>query len=95
MASKIPVIPGLFIPQTIFVVNNQPIIMGVLKKGDMALTMTTSIDAKSYKLTDIQVLNQHLKLVKSEDKEIMVGIILSNMTVENAQKTVNRELIFK
>jgi len=94
MDSKIPVIPGLFIPQTIFAVNNQPIIMGILKKGDLALAMTTTINNKSYKLIDIQVLNQHQKSVKSEGKEIAIGVNLSNMSVTDAQKIINQELIF-
>ena len=95
MASEIPIIPGHFTPQTVFAVNNQPMIMGMLKKGDLVLTMSTTIDGVSYKLTDIQVLNQHPKSIKSEGKEIVVGITLSNMSIENAQKTVNQELLLK
>jgi len=94
MDSKLPPVPALFVAQTIFASNNQAILMGVLKKGDLILAMTTSIDGKSYKLTDIQVLNQHPKSVKSEGKEIVIGITLSNMLIENAQKIVNQELIF-
>ena len=95
MASEIPVTPGLFTPQTVFAVNNLPVLMGILKKGDLVLSMTTSIGGNLYKLTDIQLLNQHPKSVKSEGKEITVGIILSNISIENAQKIVNQELLFK
>lgn len=95
MASEPPVVPGLFIPQTVFAVNNLPVLMGILKKGDLVLSMTTFIKGNSHKLIDIQVLNQHQKSVKSGGKEIVVGITLSNISIESAQKIVNQELLFK
>ena len=95
MASETSIIPGVFVPQTVFAVDNKPMIMGVLKRGDLILSMTTTIDGVTYKLTDIQVLNQHLKSVKYEGKEIAVGISLSNLSIERAQKMVNQELLFQ
>lgn len=96
MNSKLPSTPALFVPQTIFASNNQAILMGVLNKGDLTLAMTTSVGGKFYKLTDIQLSNQHPKSVKLENGETkIIGIILANLTTEEAQKIVNQELIFK
>lgn len=96
MPSDTPVLPALFIPQTVFASNNQAVLMGVLKKGDLLLNSTTSVSGKTYSLVDIQLLNAHPKLVKAGDKENKVlGIVLANMSPDDAQKIVNQELIFK
>ena len=96
MVSEIPITPACFIPQTIFAINNQAILMGVLQKGELILSATTSINGKTYKLIDIQLLNKHVKSVKLENEKTQtIGIILSNMSIEDAQKTINQELIFK
>lgn len=87
--------PGLFITQTVFAINNQPILMGVLKKGDLTIAMNTTIKGKTYELIDIQILKQHQKSVKSEGKEIIIGISLKDISIEDAQKIINQELIFE
>lgn len=88
--------PGIFIPQSVFAVAGQVILTGVLKKGELRLDTTTSFKGKTYKLIDIQALNQHIKNVTSEDNGAQgVGIVLTNNSVEEAQEMANKELLFK
>lgn len=95
MPSEKEIEPGVFIPQSIFASNGQAILMGVLKKGELRLNTATSFKGKTYKLVDIQALNQHVKTITSEDNRKGVGIVLANNSIEEAQVMTNKELLFR
>jgi hypothetical protein len=94
--SNTPVEPATFVTQDVFAINSQAILMGILKKGTLELETKTIINGKSYKLVDIQAFNKHVKSVKSEDKEASgLGILLANLTIQEAQMVSGQELLFR
>ena len=87
---------GLFVTQAVFASNGQTILMGALNKGELALKMETSFAGKTYMLVDIQVYTKHVTSIKEADSGAQgIGIALSNLSTEEAQKMTNKELLFK
>lgn len=87
---------GVFVPQAVFASNGQTVLMGSLNNGELTLKMETPFAGKTYKLVDIQVFTKHVTSIKKEDSGAQgIGISLSNLSTEEAQKMTNQELLFK
>lgn len=73
---------NIFIPQTIFSVQGTPVLIGIVKSGELRNDMTTLIDNKISKITKIDPGLTNL------------GISLSDLDLTQAQNLINQELEF-
>ncbi len=80
--------PAHFSLQSVFAVGGQAVLMGQVTSGEIMPGMTTIIQDKKCTVTKVEG--------KSGDKvtQLVVGVTLANLKIEDLQTMDNKELVF-
>lgn len=73
----------IFCPLSIFSIQGQPVLFGLVKNGELKIGMMTEIDKKKLKISKIELGQGHL------------GITLTGLDTTQAQNLLNKELEFE
>jgi hypothetical protein len=75
---------AVFVPQTIFSVQGNPVLFGTIKSGVLKTGMTAVTDG-----TEIKV-----EKIETQGETTTLGVTLSGIDVAKAQQLVNQEIEF-
>lgn len=85
-----------FLLQSVFALGGKTVLMGELKTGELKTQMTTMIGDKKCQILDIDAFGKHPSSVKLEDeKPVVIGLNVSNLSSQEAQKYLSSIIKFQ
>ncbi len=84
-----------FLLQSVFALGGKIVLMGELKTGEIKTQMTSTIGDNKCQILDIEALGKHLSSIKlEENKPIVIGLTVSNLSPAEANKHLNSIIKF-